>query len=271
MTSRIAVSSTVSPASIPPPGHDRAVLGRIREVEDEQLVEPRLGMLARDVRGDGRSRSQLCCARILALCSRLLRLVPVELLARVHVAERRMGRRQPSAAGTPNRFHSTAESALIFMSPNPGSAGDALLEISRHRTPRARAATRRRRSPPRRGPRASCTRVAIEPGKRCTAGFSRNAASTCTGSRCAISSVPEALLDLERPGERGLDGHLLVEREARSAGRADREASSSFALVAVREIEPIGGCDSHAERLLPSAVTTASRFATRLSAPCSPD
>jgi hypothetical protein len=26
----------------------------------------------------------------------------------------------PSAACTPNRFQSTAESALIFMSPNPG-------------------------------------------------------------------------------------------------------------------------------------------------------
>jgi hypothetical protein len=49
---------------------DRAELGRIREIEDEQLAEPRLGMLTRDVRGDWRSRSQDCCARILALCSR---------------------------------------------------------------------------------------------------------------------------------------------------------------------------------------------------------
>jgi hypothetical protein len=49
---------------------DRAELGGIREIEDEQLVEPRLGMLAGDVRGDGRTRSQDCWARIFALCAR---------------------------------------------------------------------------------------------------------------------------------------------------------------------------------------------------------
>ena len=51
-------------------GHDRAVLGVVREIEDEQLVEPRFGMLAGDVRGDGRTRSQDCWARIFALCAR---------------------------------------------------------------------------------------------------------------------------------------------------------------------------------------------------------
>jgi hypothetical protein len=49
---------------------DGAVLGRVREFEDEQLVEPRLGMLAGDVGGDGRTRSQDCWARIFALCAR---------------------------------------------------------------------------------------------------------------------------------------------------------------------------------------------------------
>ena len=49
---------------------DRAELGRVREIEDEQLVEPRLRMLAGDVRGDGRTRSQDCWARIFALCAR---------------------------------------------------------------------------------------------------------------------------------------------------------------------------------------------------------
>jgi hypothetical protein len=51
-------------------GDDRAVLGRVREIEDEQLVESRLGVLAGDVGGDGRARSQDCCARIFALCAR---------------------------------------------------------------------------------------------------------------------------------------------------------------------------------------------------------
>jgi hypothetical protein len=54
----------------PASGDDRAVLGRAGEIEDEQLVEPGLGMLAGDVGGDGRTRSQDCWARIFALYAR---------------------------------------------------------------------------------------------------------------------------------------------------------------------------------------------------------
>ena len=50
--------------------NDGAELWRVRKIEDEQLVEPRLGMLAGDVRGDGRTRSQDCWARSFALCAR---------------------------------------------------------------------------------------------------------------------------------------------------------------------------------------------------------
>ena len=48
-------------------GHDCGELGFVGEVEDEQLVEPRFRVLARDVGGDRRARSQLFWARILAL------------------------------------------------------------------------------------------------------------------------------------------------------------------------------------------------------------
>jgi hypothetical protein len=54
----------------PAAGHNCVELGRVRKIEDEQLVESRLGMLAGDVRGDGRTRSQDCWARIFALCAR---------------------------------------------------------------------------------------------------------------------------------------------------------------------------------------------------------
>ena len=49
---------------------DRAVLGRIGEVEDEQLVRSGDRVLAGDVGGDGRTRSQDCWARIFALYAR---------------------------------------------------------------------------------------------------------------------------------------------------------------------------------------------------------
>jgi hypothetical protein len=48
-------------------GNDCAELRLLRKVEDEELVEARDGVLARDVDGDGRAGSQLDCARILAL------------------------------------------------------------------------------------------------------------------------------------------------------------------------------------------------------------
>jgi hypothetical protein len=54
----------------PAAGDDRAELGVAREVEDEQLVEAGDRVLAGDVRGDGRARSQDCWARILALYAR---------------------------------------------------------------------------------------------------------------------------------------------------------------------------------------------------------
>ncbi len=47
--------------------HDRAVLRHPGDVEDEQLVETRLRVLARYVGGDRRAGSQLFWARILAL------------------------------------------------------------------------------------------------------------------------------------------------------------------------------------------------------------
>jgi hypothetical protein len=43
----------------PAAGDDREVV-RMREVEDEQLVEPGLRVLTGDVRGDGRAGSQDC-------------------------------------------------------------------------------------------------------------------------------------------------------------------------------------------------------------------
>ena len=49
---------------------DRAELRVPREVEDEQLVEPRLRVLARYVGGDRRAGSQVFWARILALWAR---------------------------------------------------------------------------------------------------------------------------------------------------------------------------------------------------------
>ena len=101
---------------------------------------------------------------------------------------------------------------MIFISPKPGSAEIRLREVGGvgrlAPEPRRVAAVllldERARS---------CTRLAIEPGKRCTAGVSRKAASTSAGSRSRDLERSEPLLDLERPGERGLHRHLLVERE----------------------------------------------------------
>jgi hypothetical protein len=48
-------------------GNDCRELGQLRDVEDEQLVGARLGVLAGDVGGDRRAGSQLFWARIFAL------------------------------------------------------------------------------------------------------------------------------------------------------------------------------------------------------------
>jgi hypothetical protein len=51
----------------PSAGHDACELGHSGDVEDEQLVGARLGVLSRDVGGDRRAGSQLFSARNLAL------------------------------------------------------------------------------------------------------------------------------------------------------------------------------------------------------------
>ena len=133
----------------------------------------------------------------------------------------------PSAAGTPNRFQSTADSALIFMSPNPGrpemrflrsSASDASRQSLDASPPYSSSTSAAR----------SCTRVAIEPGKRCTAGFSRNAASTWPGSRCAISSVPRRSLILSGPANAVWTGTCWSSAKPISSASGS-EARSSFA------------------------------------------
>ena len=103
------------------PWNDRAVLGRAGEVEDEQLVESGLRVLARDVRGDWRPGSQLACARILALCSRFFAWYQSSFSRESTSPSVGWDGVSPSAAWTPKRFQSTADSALIFISPNPGS------------------------------------------------------------------------------------------------------------------------------------------------------
>ena len=80
------------------------------------------------------------------------------------------------------------------------------------------------------------------PGKRWIAGFSRNAASSARGVGLrdpAGVERPDPLLQLQRPGERGRDGHLLVEREPdQERHRLLRE--QRVGLVVAGEVEPVG-------------------------------
>ena len=153
------------------------------------------------------------------------------------------------ATSTPNRFASTAESALTFISPKPGSAEIRLLGGRPRRTPRARAATRRRRTRPRRAPQRSWTRPAIEPGKRCTAGVSRKAASTSAGSRRASSSVPSRCLILSGPAKAAAPapaGRARTPISSASGSRGDQLVG----FVVAGEVEAVRSGDGHAERLL---------------------
>jgi len=83
------------------------------------------------------------------------------------------------------------------------------------------------------------------PGKRWTAGFSRNAASTRVGrgDRARVER-PQPLLDLQRPAERGLYGHLLVEREP-DQQRERLLRDQCVGLVVAGEVEPVGCGHGH--------------------------
>ena len=105
--------------------------------------------------------------------------------------------------------------------------------------------TRRRRTPPRRarrGPaRASpSTGEPVHGRLLAERGLDLHRVEACDLERS------QALLDLERACERGLDGHLLVEREPDQ--QCERIGGQELVrLVAVGEVEPVGGCYSHAE------------------------
>ncbi len=119
------------------------------------------------------------------------------------------------AASTPNWSASTDPRPVIFIAPKPGRAPIRL----------RRSAASRRLRPDALGLAAVLVgddrtqllhAAAIARGKRWIAGRSRNAASSSPGPVAAIaaaSSVADPLLQPERPGERLLDGDLLVDRE----------------------------------------------------------
>ena len=127
-----------------------------------------------------------------------------------------MGGTSSCAASTPNRFASTEPSAFTFISPKPGSAsilrrssvavasvapealGVAVVLVGDERAQLLRPARHARREAVDRGPLAEDL---LEPGR--------------VGSAIARRiERAEPLLQLQRPGERRLHGHLLVEREA---------------------------------------------------------
>ena len=140
---------------------------------------------------------------------------------------------------TPKRLASTAPSALIFISPKPGSAGQVGAQLRRSRRRRSRPARRRRRSCRGCGRRGPGPGWAIEPGKRWMAGRSRN-----TGSRSVVGQrgrVERAhpLAERQRPGETPSARHLLVEREAdqqRHRIRGDQRVG----LVGLGEVQAVG-------------------------------
>ena len=131
------------------------------------------GLLRRSIRG---------------LAGALGRLVLGERLRGVDVAEALVLRREllPAGGRTPRRFAITPTIVRAFISPIPGSAS-----------------RRRSRSAPSRAPvqtaaaspsyslaiaaQNSCVRRAMLAGKRCSAGFSRKASSSSSGSIAAIS------------------------------------------------------------------------------------
>ena len=142
------------------------------------------------------------------------------------------------ATSTPKRFASTEPSDLIFISPKPGSPPMRL----RRSLPSAASVQMRDASPPYSSATVAArsrTRVAIEPGKRWIAGFSRK-----SGSRSACGDLrrlerPEPLLQPQRPEERLLDRDLLVEREPDQQGkRVVREEPAR--LLVVGEPERLG-------------------------------
>ncbi len=144
------------------------------------------------------------------------------------------------ACGTPYRFASTEPSAVIFICPKPGSSPIRLRKSSASfASVQTRAA-----SPPYSETTvrlSSCTRPAIEPGKRWIAGFSRNAASSCSGiepgDRLGVQRS-EPLLHLQRAREGHGHRHLLVEREA-DQQRQRLLGEQPVGLVVPGEVEPV--------------------------------
>src|SRR4029450_2833247 len=170
------------PRPDPPGGHLGPGIGVVAVVEDEQL--PPTVALAGDVREHPVGVAH-ACARILALCSRFAAWYRSSASAESTSPSVGWFGTRSCAAGTPKRFASTAPSEVVFISPKPGRA-----------PLRARSASP---PPPSAQPRAacptysseivaqsSCTRFDMFPGKRCTAGFSRKAASSAAGCRCRV-------------------------------------------------------------------------------------
>ena len=141
--------------------------------------------------------------------------------------------RDPGRPRLRSRFASTEPSALIFISPKPGSAA----MRARRSAPSAASFHKREASPSYSCStrRASCwTRSAIEPGKRWIAGFSRKASSSVAGSVAAIlpgSSVPSRCLSLSGPEKADCtDTCWSSAKPTSSANGSDASSASASSL-----------------------------------------
>ena len=85
------------------------------------------------------------------------------------------------------------------------------------------------------------------------------------GDRAGVERA-EPLLDLERAGESGRHRHLLVEREA-DEERHRLRGQELVRLVAVREVQPVGGGDRHGRSLLLEGSPDSSRDSPARSPP----
>ena len=128
------------------------------------------------------------------------------------------GRLPPAVGGvTPRRLPSTAVKIAALSAPKPGSVASAA-SARRRRSGPARCCWPGRRSRATSTWHAWCTRLAIEPGNRWIAGRSRAQRDELLlarrGDRGDVERAAHPLGDHQRPAERLLHRHLLVQDHA---------------------------------------------------------
>ena len=199
--------------------HDGCELGLAGNVEDKELVCAGLRVLTGDVDDDVRPNGQLV-APASWLCGRAWRPGSLEGFLRVDVADRRVGRNEPFSRlhAEPLRKHRAERDHL-----HVPEAGEASIRLRRSTESLASRHSREASPPYSSSTRAqsSCTRAAIEPGKRCDGRLLAEGGLDLPRVEPCDLECAQPLLDLQRAQERGLDRPAGRAR-TRSGARVDR-------------------------------------------------